>query len=90
MTVQFTPDPIGSFAPRPIGHAHVPRVISYTLDGPLMVLMGCAYCGKTEAARPNPRLRTLPWGFTTKSWAQFLKKGAEREAQMRLEAQARA
>jgi hypothetical protein len=89
LTTFVDPVPLGSFAPRPQGHAHAMRIISYTLEGPLKVLTGCAWCSKTEVVKPNPLLRNIPAGFTRASWGQFLKRGAERDAQQRLEAQAR-
>lgn len=78
MSADFTPNPEGAWAPRPKGHSHAMRPISYTLDGPLAVLLGCSFCSKTEAVKPNPRLRKIPEGFTTQSWSKFLTAGEER------------
>lgn len=82
----YTPDPIGTWAPSEKGHRHVMRPISWTLDGPLRVLMGCAKCSKTEVVRPSTRICNIPEGFTPESWAKFLQRGAERDEQIRLAA----
>lgn len=74
----YMPTLPGTFAPRSKGHMHVLRIQAYSLEGPLVALMGCRYCAKTTVVLPNPGLRKMPEGFSAAAWSNFLAAAARR------------